>query len=536
MTRHILIVCVLSSPLLAEQAPITIDARFDDWAGLTPLVIDPAGDGGSGIDLIQVWASDEPDQLFIRMDGAAEFDLSENNNLSIYIDTDQDSTTGLLHDGIGAELLFEFGERTGRFFTNTTTNPNSGVEIWQSDICLRGAPTVTGTEFEIALDRNALIKSDPVFQSDTVRFVIKDADGERVPDGSAQIEYQCDIGTPPPPRDAPFAREDADDLRLLTWNVWNDSPWNSGQASRFGRILQATNPDVLNFQEIYDHSPNQVRNFVADWLDPEPGGSWHTAGNNDCKTISRLPILHSEAIDGNLAVLIDTSDRIGTTLLVINTHFPCCNNDEGRQEEVDAILELIGRIRRGEHQSIPADTAIDITGDMNLVGLAQQLNSLIDGNIIDESQFGNDVQPDVDGSDLLDVASLQTESRFSYTWRNDNSSFWPGHLDFTILTDSVLDIGNSYVVDTRNMSSTRLLEYGLQENDSTCSDHLTVICDIREISKELTGDLDGDGDIDGGDLGLLLAAWNTDDANADLNQNGNVGGEDLGLMLIAWTG
>ena len=50
MTRHILIVCVLSSPLLAEQAPITIDARFDDWAGLTPLTSDPAGDGGSGIE------------------------------------------------------------------------------------------------------------------------------------------------------------------------------------------------------------------------------------------------------------------------------------------------------------------------------------------------------------------------------------------------------------------------------------------------------------------------------------------------------
>ena len=126
MTRHIIAVCLfLFSPALAEQAPITIDGRFDDWAGLTPIASDPAGDGGSGIDLIQIWASDEPDQLFIRMDGTAEFDLSENNNLSIYIDTDEDSTTGLLHDGIGAELLFEFGERTGRFFTNTTTNPTT---------------------------------------------------------------------------------------------------------------------------------------------------------------------------------------------------------------------------------------------------------------------------------------------------------------------------------------------------------------------------------------------------------------------------
>ena len=535
MTRIFIAACLLSSPLLAEQAPITIDARFDDWAGLTPLLSDPAGDGGSGIDLVQIWASDEPDQLFIRMDSAAEFDLSENNSLSIYIDTDEDSTTGLLHDGIGAELLFEFGERTGRFFTNTTTNPNSGVEIWQSDICLRAAPTVTGTEFEIALDRNALINSDPVFQSDTVRFVIKDAAGERVPDGTAQIEYQCDIGTPPSSRDAPFAREHADDLRLLTWNVLNDSPWNSSQTPKFGRILQATNPDVLNFQEINNHSQNQVRNFVDDWIDPDPGGSWYSASNNDCKTISRLPILHSEAIDGNLAVLIDTTDRIGTTLLVINAHFPCCDNDNGRQNEVDSILQLIGQVRSGNHNDIPADTALEITGDLNLVGFAQQLDSLLEGDIIDEGTYGNDVDPDVDGSDLFDVASLQTEARYSYTWRNDNSSFWPGHLDFTILTDAVLDIGNHFVVDTRTMSNQRLSKHGLLANDSACSDHLAVICDIRE-PVVFAGDLNGDGVVNGADLGLLLASWDTNNPTADLDDNGIVNGADLGLLLASWSG
>ena len=34
------------------------------------------------------------------------------------------------------------------------------------------------------------------------------------------------------------------------------------------------------------------------------------------------------------------------------------------------------------------------------------------------------------------------------------------------------------------------------------------------------GDIDGDGDVDGGDLGLLLAAWDTNDPDADLNNNG----------------
>ena len=48
------------------------------------------------------------------------------------------------------------------------------------------------------------------------------------------------------------------------------------------------------------------------------------------------------------------------------------------------------------------------------------------------------------------------------------------------------------------------------------------------------GDLDGDGQVGGGDLGLMLVAWGTDDPNADLDGDGLVSGGDLGLLLVAW--
>lgn len=48
-------------------------------------------------------------------------------------------------------------------------------------------------------------------------------------------------------------------------------------------------------------------------------------------------------------------------------------------------------------------------------------------------------------------------------------------------------------------------------------------------------DLNGDGVVDGADLGLLLAAWDTSDPAADLNGDGNVDGADLGLLLASWT-
>ena len=45
-------------------------------------------------------------------------------------------------------------------------------------------------------------------------------------------------------------------------------------------------------------------------------------------------------------------------------------------------------------------------------------------------------------------------------------------------------------------------------------------------------DLNGDGQVDGADLGLLLGAWCTTDA--DLNGDGTTDGADLGLLLGAW--
>jgi hypothetical protein len=46
-------------------------------------------------------------------------------------------------------------------------------------------------------------------------------------------------------------------------------------------------------------------------------------------------------------------------------------------------------------------------------------------------------------------------------------------------------------------------------------------------------DLNGDGVVDGADLGLLLGAWGT--AEADLNGDGATDGADLGILLAAWS-
>jgi hypothetical protein len=47
-------------------------------------------------------------------------------------------------------------------------------------------------------------------------------------------------------------------------------------------------------------------------------------------------------------------------------------------------------------------------------------------------------------------------------------------------------------------------------------------------------DLNGDGRVDGADLGILLGEFGTAGTVADINADGSVDGADLGLMLAAW--
>ncbi|MBM4115655.1 MAG: hypothetical protein FJ252_07250 [Phycisphaerae bacterium] len=51
-----------------------------------------------------------------------------------------------------------------------------------------------------------------------------------------------------------------------------------------------------------------------------------------------------------------------------------------------------------------------------------------------------------------------------------------------------------------------------------------------------SADLNGDGTIDGADLGALLTAWSGEpvESPADLNADGGVDGADLGLLISLW--
>ncbi|MBM3287345.1 MAG: hypothetical protein FJY88_08360 [Candidatus Eisenbacteria bacterium] len=493
MNRTLLLV-LLSSALVivapqlhALPSPIILDGLDSDWDGIAQLLADPAGDGGtSGIDLRSLSAADDARFLFLRFDVGTELLLNDGHRLTLYLDTDANSATGLSVGGIGAELEWRFGDREGVYrFGAQSTN------ISQSDIRFRAMPTVTGSIFEIAIGRDARPDgSHLLFAGSAVRILLWDTQaGDRLPDAGGIATYTMDGGPPPAETSIPLGRQEADDLRMITYNVETDGPWDSLSGPRFGRQLAAIEPQLLHFQEIYDHTAQQTADFVETWLPSGPGEEWYAAGNQDCKTVSRFPIEQTWSLDGNLAALIDTRPLLEARLLVVNAHLPCCSNNSSRQAEIDRILSFIKDAKSpGGTVTVDSGTPILIVGDLNLVTLRQHLLSLLTGDIVNEGAYGPDFAPDWDGSGLADLISRQTAKRVGYTWRRDGSSYWPGHLDFFIYTDSVLGLGNHYLLYTPEMPADTLAHYGLLASDSEVSDHILSCADFRPVGPADTVD------------------------------------------------
>lgn len=56
------------------------------------------------------------------------------------------------------------------------------------------------------------------------------------------------------------------------------------------------------------------------------------------------------------------------------------------------------------------------------------------------------------------------------------------------------------------------------------------------VTPPCPGDFNGDGEVDGGDLGIFLSAWGTSPCALDLDGDGACNGADLGILLSAWGG
>jgi len=475
MLRLICILTVIFSvaldfSLLAQQ--IVIDEQFQDWSD-APTNISDLNDNLSGIDIENLAISNDENYLFIQFTLDDEIQLQENNFLSLYIDSDQNKNTGFQTEGIGAEISFYFGDRSG------FVNFSPGFEnIIHQDIGLLTAPTVSSEHFEIAIRRQNTIDGKAVNLNGTIDIVFENDiyDGDKIPNTDSGVAYTFDENITSELSDYSFNRLPDTDLRILNYNVLRDDLFEPNLRAPYERILKAIDADIIAFQEIYENGSSQTAALIEQMIPSTGGQQWyHEKVGSDLVLLSRYPIIDDRWVDGNAAFVIDVD---GKQVMVVNVHFPCCDNNAERQNEINALLQFIRETQNGFEFPLTQDAPIIIVGDYNLVGFRSQIESLLSGNITNNSSYGPDFSPDWGNGPLTDLNPQLTGLPATYTWQGENSSFFPGRLDYIVYTSSSIFPVNSYVLNTASLPQDDLSLNNLSQSDTQRnSDHLPMISD-----------------------------------------------------------
>ena len=467
---------------LRAAHPIVIDGLFDDWQEVPVTITDPEGDYNYD-DWAELKITNDDDFIFFKISLHSEETLLQNwNNFYLYIDSDRDSLTGHPFRGIGAELAWHFGYRTGQYFEQ-----DGIIDLWQNDITLRQAPTVTSTEFEIAIARGSFVLSDP--DSIAVIFSSFYDTGDYMPDSWGGVVYQLDTTVVGPA--VPILLEKTG-TRLVTYNTLNTGILESDRQPKFQRIIQALDPDIIALQE---HSEwNEIGDIISSWF---PEDTWYQGYTfRDLVVLSKYPIINQANLissERTMCALLQTDDPINPYLLILNSHFSCCDNDDDRQEQVDELVQVLREWRLNDNGpfDLPEGTPMFHVGDFNFVGYREQIETVTAGNIQDEGNYGSDFPLDWDGTAITDLFSRHTHKRMAYTWRSDGSSFNPGKLDYVLYTDSNLSILNHFVLNTLAMPDSVLNEWELEAEDTNeASDHLPRIVDFMVTDLGISGELD----------------------------------------------
>ena len=494
--------------------PKAIDGFFDDWTSSDFSISD--NDNADNLDIQSVSVADDEDRLYIRIILDREIDLQDEEDITVFIDADNNPETGFTRDEIGAEITYFFENRRG--FINA---PNGDfVEVNHSPLGVISLPTFTSNQFELAFDKSVSENGISAIMGSTIKIRIEnDFQGDVVPNSGGGFEYtmttaETDV------REYTFDKN-SNDVRLMSYNV-NRGFFEPDKSSSIEAVITAMNPDILALQEVNDITAAQVIERLNVLLPTSQG--WDAAKVfPDIIVATKFQVEAFDPIDGNGVFLIIDNDN--NPYIIYNLHLPCCDNDNERQLEIDRILSVLR-----DRENAPEigffygdEVPTIITGDFNLVGLAQNYTSFVEGDIVSNTSFGNDFGPDWDGSTLEDATPYVTNFPSNYTWNNPTSTsgYNPGRLDFVFYTGSVMDQRNAFVLDTDRLTPEDLSGISLNADATAmASDHCPLVFDFQVAAFV---DADGDGftsdiDCDDNDLNVFPGATEVCD-NIDNNCN-----------------
>ena len=475
------IIIVLNTfSLFSQSAAITIDGIFDDWNSSLTTYTDTS-ESLIGIDLLELQVTNDDEYLFIKMKANVEFDLTDDlveQQIRLFIDTDNNPNTGYaIQDGYGSELGIIFKALLAHY----NVDPYAQVNL--SSLKLRAAPTVTSNEFEIAIGRHQIPDGiHPLFTSPTIKIVlINDANTDNIPNTGSTFSYTFDETPVAPFTPIDIIKSNPSDIRLLAYNTLASGLDDVNRVDNFESIIKALQPDIMGLTECWDTTENTVKSLLDVWLPTGTSHGWYVEKLGGLITASRWEIIQEwQNLTRQFPVLIDLPSSYPTDILFTNAHLNCCDADNLRQDQADQYAAFIldakspGGIITLEH-----NTPFLYSGDLNLVGYAQQLTTLKTGDIQNTSTYGNGAPLDWDSTDLTEQNCLQADERMGYTWRSDGQGFPPGKLDYIIFSDYTLMAEKSFVLQTEVMPSERLAQYNLNAYDTiNASDHFPVVADF----------------------------------------------------------
>lgn len=463
--------------------PVVPDGDFGEWRGRAAAK-DRRGDGAEGaLDLRRLWLADDGEALFLRLEVGRETLLQNpagatlGNRLRLYLDLDDSKATGRGIEDLGVELEVRFGERQilvyDRQGSETLENPGRGR--------VTGFPTHSADAFEIRvlLPAGAFGGARGVSGRGRLSLFLREdtPGGDRLPDAGA-VGYALAPGPIGPPDPIEARRDPGATLRILSLNVEDSNVVSQQKVYR--RLLRLVEPDVIAFQSLTAWGPEETLAFVEKILGPPPAGRWQAEQVADCLTVSSWPIRAASPVDGNLVTYLEAPDGLGgRDLVLFNAHTPCCDNDAGRDAEVDRLMATWRDLLegRGPFPIDPRDAVI-LAGDFNLVGFRRQFEALRDGTFIDPAR-GPDFAPGRDGASLAVPPLRHTHARLVHTWRRDTSPFAPGRLDFVFFSADALELVRGFVLDSAALPRKTRKGWKLKKKDSLrASDHLPLVVDF----------------------------------------------------------
>ena len=457
------------------QSTIKIDGFFDDWNDSVNTYIDDSTDS-QGVELLGFSVCNDDEYLYIKIRCDIEIDLTEQfynpAEVMINIDADHNPYTGYPINNIGSEYGINFFDK----FIFDDSDPNFVDTLSLYDLDVIPLPTYSSDQFEIAINRS--------FFADTVSISVREKVGnDFMPDNGSIFTYVFDSCSSTTTTNIDFSKNNPNNLRVMTYNVLSNGLINNNRVDEHRRIFASANADIITFQECGNTSYNDVLGFLNTssiyypYIYPDL--------NSGNLTISRYPSLQSWQVSDRIdAELIDLPDSIySKDILILNGHPPCCGNNQGRQENFDALIQFIHDAKTvGGVIDLSINTPISFSGDMNLVGYSEQYYTILNGTISDTLIFGNGGFPDWDNTSLADQVCYFDESEISYTWDKSNPSigdYPPGRLDFVFFTNSVMSVDKSFIISTEHMSTSLLTQNNLFWDDTkNASDHLPVIVDF----------------------------------------------------------